>query len=616
MKGVEKALRMAENLPAIRDLSKKHQLHAHIQLPQSPAEIWPYVARNNFMAREGGKPATQFTGEKMAHGWKLMATSFRKMGVRVDAWELPWEWVENQFVRFEAISIRGPVKYFIISVTLVPENGGTRLHLEVRYVPRGFLLARLIVGDTFRKYRKLYSEIASRIPSKLHFDPAYFYEKGDGKQRQYERLIRLYREHGADDATALTLAEFVAYAPDVQAQKIRPKEVSLKSKTHFSATTAFLLAATRAGLFDMHWEILCPACRAPNAEGRKLSLLTGDSHCEFCDIRYDADFDRNVEVCFSPHGSVRKIDPVMYCRGNPGQTPHIYAQLTLLPGEKFVILGGMSAGLYNWRRGDRSQVAGISVEKGRHVSNRISLSSPPESLSLAADKDIILYNDTGQVETIRIEHPSYNDLALTAFEVSTMQTFRDLFSSEILRPDLKLAIHNAVFFFSDLKDSTQLYEERGDAEAFALVQSHFDIMIRIIAENHGAVVKTIGDAIMAVFTHSEDALKASVAIHEDIRNFNKTNSAADSPPHQLVVKIGLHEGPALALTLNDKLDYFGSTVNKAARIQNEAGGNETVISADIFNRLNDNAMLARLNPQVYTAQLKGIRREMTLYRLK
>lgn len=611
MKGVEEALRLCGDIVAIREASRKYQFQENIFLPHPPAEVWPYLARNNFLAREAGKSPTVFAGEKIHDGWKLMATSFRKMGIKVEAWELPWDWVENQFVRFEAISVRGPVKYFIISATLHPDDGGTRLQLEVRYLPRGPFLARFIVGDTFRKYRGLYSDIAKRIQSKLHYDPAYFYEKGDGKRREFDRLIKLYRDHGADDATALVLAEFVAYAPDVQVQKIRPKEISLKSRVHFSATTAFLLGATRAGLFDMHWEILCPACRAPNAESRSLSLLTGESHCEFCEIRYDADFDRNVEVCFSPHGSVRKVNPVMYCRGNPGQTPHIFAQLTLLPGEKLVILGGAPAGLYNLRRGERSQVSGISIEKGGHHGNRINLSAATGGLILAADKDIVIHNDTGKVETIRIEHPSYNDLALTAFEVSTMQTFRDLFSAEILRPDLKLAIKNAVFFFSDLKDSTQLYEERGDAEAFALVQSHFDIMIRIIAENHGAVVKTIGDAVMAVFTHSADALRAALAVHADIQAFNR--GAKD---HKLIVKIGLHEGPALALTLNEKLDYFGSTVNKAARIQNEAAGDETVISEDIFNRLSDQQLLSRLNAQAYTAQLKGIKREMTLYRLR
>lgn len=611
MKGVEKALELCGDIVALREASKKHQFQENIYLPQPPAEVWPYLARNNFLAREAGKSPTVFSGEKIHNGWKLMATTFRKLGIKVEAWELPWDWIENQFVRFEAISVKGPVKYFVISATLHAENGGSRLHLEVRYLARWPLLARLIVHDTFRKYRTLYSDIGKRIQSKLLFDPAYFYQKGGGKQREFDRLVKLYRDHGADDATALTLAEFVAYAPDVQVQKIRPKEISQKSRVHFSATTAFLLAATRSGLFDMHWEILCPACRAPTAESRSLSLLTGESHCEFCEIRYDADFDRNVEVCFSPHGSVRKISPVMYCRGNPGQTPHIFAQLTLLPGEKQVVLGGLPEGLYNLRRGERSHVSGISIEKGGHHSNRIHLSAAGGAIILTAGKDLVIHNDTGTVETIRIEHPSYNDLALTAFEVSTMQTFRDLFSSEILRPDLKLAIKNAVFFFSDLKDSTQLYEERGDAEAFSLVQSHFDIMIRIIAENHGAVVKTIGDAVMAVFTHSADALRAALAVHADIRAFNRTTK-----DHRLVVKIGLHEGPALALTLNEKLDYFGSTVNKAARIQNEAAGDETVISEDIFNRLSDQNLLARLDAQPYTAQLKGIKREMTLYRLR
>lgn len=611
MKGIEKALRLAEGIVALRQASQKHRFTATISYSLTAAEVWPYVIRNNFVSREAKKPVTQFAPETIHDGWKLTATWFRKFGLKVVAWELPWEWVENQWVRFEALSISGPVKYFSFYFHLMPTERGCDLFFEVRFVPRFPLVGRLLLGNTFRDYCKVYRSLEGRIPRKSQYDPALFYEVSPAKRREFTELAERYQKSGADAATAQTLAEHVTFAPDVQVQKIRPKEIALRSHRHFAETTAFLLAATRAGLFDMHWEILCPACRAPNAETRNLSLLTGEAHCEFCDIRYDAAFDRNVEVCFSPHGSVREVNPVMYCRGNPGQTPHIFAQLTVLPGEKQVILGGMPAGLYNLRRAERVNVAGISVEKGRHVNNRLSLSAVPEGLAFAADKDIVIHNDTGVVETIRIEHPSYNDLALTAFEVSTMQTFRDLFSSEILRPDLKLAIKNAVFFFSDLKDSTQLYEERGDAEAFALVQSHFDIMIRIIGQHHGAVVKTIGDAVMAVFTHSADALRAAAAIHDDIREFNR-----NSKDHELVVKIGLHEGPALALTLNDRLDYFGSTVNKAARIQNEAGGNETVISEDLYRRLEGDSLLAKLNPHPYTAQLKGIKRDMLLYRLK
>lgn len=601
---------MAEDIPSLRKASEKHRFTATISYSVTPAEIWPYVIRNNFVSREAKKPITQFAAEAAVGGWKLTATSFRKFGIPVAAWELPWEWVENQWARFEAVSISGPVKYFSFYFHLQPTERGTDLYFEVRLVPRFPLLGRLLLGNTFRDYCKVYQSLESRIPRKANYDPGLFYETPPAKKREFNALLERYRNLGADNATAQTLAEFVTFAPDVQVQKIRPKEIAARSGTNFLATTAFMLQATRAGLFDMHWEILCPACRAPNADARNLSLLKGESHCEFCDISYDADFDRNVEVSFSPHGSVRKVEPIMFCRGNPGQTPHIHTQLTILPGQKEVILGGLPAGLYNFRRGERTKIAGISVEKGRHVSNRFSLSHPPEGLNFAADKDIVIHNDTLQVETIRIEHPSYNDLALTAFEVSTIQAFRDLFSSEILRPDLKLAIRNAVFFFSDLKDSTQLYEERGDAEAFALVQSHFDIMIRIIAANHGAVVKTIGDAVMAVFTRSADALAAALAIHNDIADFNRT-----SPEHKLIVKIGLHEGPALALTLNDKLDYFGSTVNKAARIQNEAGGNETVISEDLYRRLQNEARFAGLKMEPYTAQLKGIKREMLLYRV-
>ncbi len=53
--------------------------------------------------------------------------------------------------------------------------------------------------------------------------------------------------------------------------------------------------------------------------------------------------------------------------------------------------------------------------------------------------------------------------------------------------------------FTDLKSSTQLYREIGDATAFGRVMNHFDVVKKLIAEEDGALVKTIGDAVMAVF---------------------------------------------------------------------------------------------------------------------
>ena len=68
------------------------------------------------------------------------------------------------------------------------------------------------------------------------------------------------------------------------------------------------------------------------------------------------------------------------------------------------------------------------------------------------------------------------------------------------------------------------------------------------------------------------------------------NAAATAP---IVLKLGLHDGPCIAVTLNDRLDYFGGTVNLAARLQGESLGGDVVASAALLAGL-DAAMIAGL----------------------
>jgi class 3 adenylate cyclase len=130
--------------------------------------------------------------------------------------------------------------------------------------------------------------------------------------------------------------------------------------------------------------------------------------------------------------------------------------------------------------------------------------------------------------------------------------------------------------FTDLKNSTRLYREIGDATAFGRVMNHFDVLKDVIAEENGAMVKTIGDAVMAVFRQPASALKAMLRAQERLAH----------PPdgmEALRLKAGVHVGPCIAVTLNDRLDYFGSTVNLAARLEGQSTGDDVVISSAIYN---------------------------------
>jgi class 3 adenylate cyclase len=104
-----------------------------------------------------------------------------------------------------------------------------------------------------------------------------------------------------------------------------------------------------------------------------------------------------------------------------------------------------------------------------------------------------------------------------------------------------------------------MYATRGDPAAFVEVRRHFTDVFKIIGEHRGAVVKTIGDAAMGAFRDPLDAVKAAAAIQ---RCFHP---GRDDTPARL--RISLNTGPCIAVRLNTDIDYFGHTVNIAAKLQ-------------------------------------------------
>ena len=131
---------------------------------------------------------------------------------------------------------------------------------------------------------------------------------------------------------------------------------------------------------------------------------------------------------------------------------------------------------------------------------------------------------------------------LTAKRLLTNQTFRDIYRTDTLDVDQRLKITSLTFLFTDLKGSTELYERVGDLVAFDLVREHFRILNDIVAADGGAVVKTIGDAVMATFLTPDHALAAALRMRDAMRTLNATHGRED-----LLLKIGIHEGPCLAV---------------------------------------------------------------------
>ena len=201
---------------------------------------------------------------------------------------------------------------------------------------------------------------------------------------------------------------------------------------------------------------------------------------------------------------------------------------------------------------------------------------------------------------------------LTAKRLLTNQTFRELYRTSTLDVDQRLKITSLTFLFTDLKGSTDLYERVGDLVAFDIVKEHFRILNEIISDESGAVVKTIGDAVMATFATPDRALAAALRIRRAMRALNDERSNED-----LLLKIGIHEGPCLAVTLNDRQDYFGQTVNIASRVQGLAVSQSILATGSVVGNPHATTLLETdgIQPMSRRLPLRGIAEEVAVYEI-
>jgi class 3 adenylate cyclase len=206
----------------------------------------------------------------------------------------------------------------------------------------------------------------------------------------------------------------------------------------------------------------------------------------------------------------------------------------------------------------------------------------------------------------------YSSPRLTAKRLFASQTFHDLFRAEVFQDAEGFGIKEVTILFTDLKSSTHLYQQIGDLNAYALVREHYGVLNAAILNQHGAIVKTIGDAIMANFNHPAEAVGAALEMLGGLRQLNQS-----SPHGGLILKIGIHRGAAIAVTLNNRIDYFGQTVNIASRVQGSAGGDEIYLTEEIHSAPGVSDLLQKHDCKIESVllELKGIEGQVKIYKV-
>jgi class 3 adenylate cyclase len=582
-------------------------------LKASPENLWPFVADTNRFNRDTGVPSVEpatSTRARLRNARRRLRLSMYGMAVEWE--EQPFEWIKPSRFGVARSYSKGPITELRALAELAPKaDGGTKLTYDVRIKPRsvfgGFLVSlqtrfssKRRFARAFKKYDELaFTEVEMPEEEAVELAPAV----RDRLQVIGEKLLA----EGAEPEVVSRLINFVGSGDDFALARIRPYALADEWKLPRRALLESCLRSTRFGLLDLQWELLCPLCRGAGETGKSLSEISSQVHCETCRIDFTVNFDRFVEVTFRPNALLRQVKAQNFCMGSPQKTPHIVAQQLLPARSERTLSLPLAAGRYRLRALELSGGQDVIVSDDGAAMASVTIAEsgwPAHELKLSSQSSLKMENATSAEQLLILERLAWSDQAATAAEVTALQIFRDLFSSEALRPGEQISVGTLTILFTDLRNSTQLYREIGDAPAFGRVMNHFDVLKKIIAAQDGALVKTIGDAVMAVFRQPAAAVRAMLSAQEMLA----------APPNgvaPLTLKAGIHTGPCIAVTLNDRLDYFGSTVNMAARLEGLSTGDDVIISRSLYDDPEVRDLIASENLQStpFEMLLKGFQDE-------
>lgn len=467
------------------------------------------------------------------------------------------------------------------------------------------------------------------------------------------------------DALA-ALEAFVRGAGDYDLFRVNPIHYAGEAELPEVNAIDLFVHASRIGLFEMDWNLLCAYCPQVANSFRELEKVHPHFQCEFCNAINDVALDDYIQVSFTVSESVRDIAfrhpeslPVedYYLRYHfakgfippGGMTPEqIVAVLSreffdleagerrgldfeLTPGRFEVLDLSHNLLLVFFVEGEAAvepQSIAIQLDDGKFSVDRPTrridkilgegsyafrqaTEIPPGQYHIDIDNRmdergrfwIVQYPPTFVPH--RVEYHPF----LSGKRLLITPAFRELYRTQLVDESEGLPVTDMTYLFTDLKGSTPLYDAVGDVNAYFMVRQHFEILNRAVRAHHGIVVKTIGDAIMAAFERPDDAVRAGIDMIRDMQRYNRTVSTP------LGLKVGIHKGRSIAVALNDRIDYFGQDVNIAARVQGLADGNQLCISDEIMQSPGVGDLVATYPQTSEHAPLRGVDEKIEIHRI-
>jgi serine/threonine protein kinase/class 3 adenylate cyclase len=550
------------------------------ELPASPEALWPFVSNTEKMNRATGMAPVRFeiesVGAAAGAGAGAAGTAAgpattgnqRVAGLSLRWREHPYEWIEGSRHVVLRVFERGVLRWYVAEVTLerLP-GGGTRLCNTIRLEPRGAfarILSRWEIGVRYRRrLDKVYTRLGQLLSAGVRpevdpIDPEIALPAAARARiaAAQEQLLAA----GVSPRAAESLAAFLSSASDQDVARIRPLELAGKLGVPEDAMIEACLHAAKLGALEMVWDVICPSCRIPASVVESLEKIEEHGRCQACNLGFDVDMSRAIELVFRASADIRDVETRTYCIGGPAHFPHVAAQVRLAPGERFALPLSLGPGFYLLRSPQLPRAHELRVTAGGGVRRLdVTLGERAEIATLTAgDQLLTIANPEPREVLVRVERAGDRAHALTAARAMATAAFRELFPDQQLAPGRLMAVTQATLVVAQLDDAPTLFRELGDSKAFPVAARFFDQVAALAREYGGSLVKTFGGLAVAAFERPVPAVEAALALQ----------AAVDAHPVTagLRCRVGVHRGPLMALTQGGRLDYFGQNVELALAV--------------------------------------------------
>jgi class 3 adenylate cyclase len=442
-----------------------------------------------------------------------------------------------------------------------------------------------------------------------------------------KEFTKLRRRPHANTYAINAIEQWIRQTTPEQRYRINLFAIARDIGVEMYTTLPEFLHGVHIGLFDLHWDLHCPQCDMVIDEHSSLSTMAGRGFCHICDKQFAADFAKHIEVTFSLNRAIE--DTITPPQHVPPKSFKYHFYMDIPQHQTKRVQETLSAGSYHYHclpsgAGGTLLVSGKPHQEVQEISlmlgedDRFStaqLTTTPGEVALTITNHhhpiltfVVVPHNQGEAKAEDLP------MRLSGLHLIHFPEFHDLFGQQVLSEREQLRITSITTIFTDITGSTQMYDRLGDATAYNIVRDHFDILFEAIEQHGGRVVKTIGDAVMASFIRNHQAVQSIVSFLRRLDEYNQRRSDNE----HIILKIGIHRGPSILVNLNGHLDYFGSHINKAARIQGLSKSGEITMSEEIFEDETSQRIFAEAGMTAFvkeTVNLKGIEGEQTVYKI-